>query len=488
MGISDRSNPTAGESARGAAPVVARRALEADVCVVGGGMAGICAAVAAARGGARTVLVHDRPMLGGNASSEIRVPVSSAYGYPLGGGRVLENREGGIIEEIRLENVWRNPTCNWQAWDHVLWNFCAREPNLAVLLNTSVQECATDGARIVSVTGWDSISYTRVTVAAKIFIDCSGDAILRLSGAHWTRGREGRGEFGESCAPKKGNGTVMGSTLMVFKEPSGIAPEPLAPPESARPYDGRGDGFDGSKDSYWTCGSLEWGGEGDTIADASRIRDELFRWSYGQWEEEKAALGPDGRDAKGRVWERTFVSSLPGKRESVRYLGDHVLTQNDLISEGRDFPDNVAHGGWPMDDHFSAGMFAPKQTIFNPCPKVYGIPYRALYSRNVENLMFAGRDISATHMALSSTRVQGTAPARPSPPRRWTAIRCPTRHSSRSRRSLPGAAMPCASIWDDRRHSRFAMRGPGARNGFLERKSPIRRRGGRSGMLRPLRF
>ncbi|MBQ3745924.1 MAG: FAD-dependent oxidoreductase, partial [Kiritimatiellae bacterium] len=149
---------------------VAEKCIDTEVCVVGGGMAGICASVAAARNGAKVVLVQDRPMLGGNASSEIRVPVSGAYGDVLPNGKVLENREGGLIEEIRLENVYRNPACSWQVWDHVLWNFCAREPNLTVLLNTSVMECETNANHLVSVTGWDSISYTRVTVAAKIFI------------------------------------------------------------------------------------------------------------------------------------------------------------------------------------------------------------------------------------------------------------------------------------------------------------------------------
>ena len=388
-------------------PTASRKTYETEVCVVGGGMAGICASVAAARNGAKVVLVQDRPMLGGNASSEIRVPVSGAYGEPLPGGKVLENREGGIIEEIRLENIYRNPTCNWHVWDHVLWNFCVREPNLTVLLNTSVMECATDGSRIVSVTGWDSISYARVMIKAKIFIDCSGDGILRLSGAEYMKGREGRGDFGESYAPEKGNHTVMGSTLVVFSEPSGIAAETSGPPETAKEYDSPQHGFDGSRDVSWTCGTLEWGGETNTIEAASHIRDELFRWSYGLWEKEKAVLD-SGRDAKGRIWERTFVSSLPGKRESVRFIGDHILTQNDLLGEGKAFKDNIGHGGWPMDDHFSEGFAARKQTVFNKCPKVYGIPYRILYSRNVENLMFAGRDVSVTHMALSSTRVQGT--------------------------------------------------------------------------------
>jgi len=110
----------------------------------------------------------------------------------------------------------------------------------------------------------------------------------------------------------------------------------------------------------------------------------------------------------GDRWELDWIGSLPGKRESFRYIGDHVLTQNDIESEGR-FPDTVCHGGWPMDDHFPQGYrYRDGQTIMHHAPTPYGIPYRSLYSRNVENLFFAGRNASVSHMALSSTRVMGT--------------------------------------------------------------------------------
>ena len=393
-------------------PTVTRVEYDCDVCVVGGGMAGISASVAAARNGAKVILVQDRPMLGGNASSEVRVPVNGAIGTvyegPGGERKVVENREGGLVEEIKLENIWRNPTCNWQVWDHVLWNFCAREPNLKVLLNTSVMECATEDGRIRSVTGWDSISYARVTVKAKVFVDCSGDAILRLSGALFLKGRESRRDFGESYAPETGDLTVMGSSLHVFMEPTGLVPELASAPETMRPYpDAKDVRLTARQDFGWTCQELEWGGETNTIAAASWIRDALFRFSYGLWEKQKSYF-KDGRDESGRIWERTFVGSLPGKRESVRYVGDHILTQNDLQGEGRLFSDAIGHGGWPMDDHFSAGLFFKKQTKMQKCPTVYALPYRMLYSRTVPNLMFAGRDVSATHVALSSTRVQAT--------------------------------------------------------------------------------
>ena len=324
----------------------------------------------------------------------------------VGDGKECGGAEGGLIEELKLENVYRNPTANWQVWDHVLWNFCTREKNLTVLLNTAVQECATDAGRITSVTGWDSISYARVTVRAKIYIDCSGDGILRLSGAEFRKGREARDEFNEPGAPEQASETYMGSTLMVFSEPTGLTNELATAPETLKAHPTKG-GPTGKANIVWTCGSLEYGGETNTIASASWIRDELFRYSYGLWENQKASL-KGGRDNAGRFWERTFVSSLPGKRESIRYVGDYILNANDLLAEGKGFKDNIAHGGWPMDDHFSAGFFYRRQTVFNKCPTVYGIPYRSLYSRNVGNLMFAGRDVSVTHMALSSTRVQAT--------------------------------------------------------------------------------
>jgi hypothetical protein len=145
------------------------------------------------------------------------------------------------------------------------------------------------------------------------------------------------------------------------------------------------------------------GGENDSIHDTEELRDELMKVAFGVWDHIKNH-GEHGADN----WALEWIGILPGKRESRRYIGDHILTQNDVRAEGR-FDDLVAYGGWSMDDHHPAGFRHPgAPTIFHPAPSPFGIPYRSLYSKNVDNLLFAGRNISATHAAMSSTRVMAT--------------------------------------------------------------------------------
>ena len=166
----------------------------ADLCVVGGGMAGLCAAVAAARHGAKVVLMQERPMLGGNASSEIRMWICGAHG--------ANNRETGILEEIMLENLYRNPALNFHIWDGILLEWARREENLTLLLNCTCTSCEMSGNRIASVTGWQMTTQTWRKVEAKLFADCSGDSVLApLSGAKFRVGREARSEFDEDIEP-----------------------------------------------------------------------------------------------------------------------------------------------------------------------------------------------------------------------------------------------------------------------------------------------
>lgn len=180
----------------------------ADVCVIGGGMSGLCAAIAAARHGAKVVLMQDRPMLGGNASSEIRMTIRGAAGK--------ENRESGILEEIELENIYRNPTMNYSIWDSVLYQSVISEENIELLLNCSCLDCEMDGDVISEITGWQLNSYTFHTVKAKVFVDCSGDSILaELSGALYRVGRESREEFDEYAAPESADKCTMGNTCLI---------------------------------------------------------------------------------------------------------------------------------------------------------------------------------------------------------------------------------------------------------------------------------
>lgn len=376
-----------------------------DVCVIGGGMAGLCAAISAARHGATVVLMHERPVLGGNASSEVRVHICGADIHNSNPNM----RETGILEEIRLENLRRNPNRNYSIWDTILYEKATFQPGLTTLLNCSCMEAATDGGRIASVKGWQLTTQSFHTVSAKIFIDCSGDGILApLSGAQFRMGREGRDEYGESIAPEEADARTMGMTCL-FHAREYSTPQPFEPLPWANTYADDSELPYGSRGHRWFVMGYWWvelGGEYDSIRDTERLRDELLRIAYGVWDHIKNH-GEHGAEN----WALEWVQFLPGKRESRRYIGDHVLNQLDVESEGR-FDDLVAYGGWSMDDHHPGGFRSAKlgfpPTIFHHAPSPFGIPYRALYSRNIDNLMFAGRCASCTHAAMSSTRVMGT--------------------------------------------------------------------------------
>jgi len=374
---------------------------EFDFCVVGGGMAGLCAAISAAREGAKVALVHDRPVFGGNSSSEIRVHICGADRH----GKIPNVRETGILEELRLENLRRNPQRSFSIWDTVLYEKVAEEPNLTYFLNCSCLDAKMDGPRIRSITGWQLTTQTYHTIEAKVFADCSGDAILApLTGAEFRVGREARSEYGESIEPEVADSKTMGMTCLFQARDTGT-PQPFEPPSWAYDFPSEDDlphrhhGW--LEMGYWW---IELGGEDDSIHDTEKIRDELLRIVFGMWDHLK-----NHGDHGAENWALDWIGFLPGKRESRRYIGDHVLTQNDVESEGR-FPDIVAYGGWTMDDHHPGGFrYKGPPTIFHPAPSPYGIPYRCLYSRNVENLMFAGKCASMSHAAMSSTRVMGTA-------------------------------------------------------------------------------
>ena len=361
-------------------------------------MAGLTAAVAAARHGAAVVLMHDRPVLGGNASSEIRMWIRGAAG--------LNNRETGLLQEIELENIYRNPTMNYSLWDSVLYQFAVQEKNLELLLNCSCLDLEMDGPRIQSVTGWQLNAYTFHTVRAKIFLDCSGDSILApLSGAAFRVGREGRSIHGESAAPETGDSKTMGNSCLLEARQTDH-PCPFIPPPWANVYPddesmrGKNHDFAGTGVNFWW---IELGGLQDTISDSGSIGEELLKIAFGVWDHIK-----NQGDHGAENWELEWVGFLPGKRESRRYEGDYLLNQRDLEA-GRDFPDTVAFGGWTMDNHAPEGFLYPGYSSRHIAPKVpYPIPYRCLYSRNIENLMFAGRNVSATHLAMSSLRVMAT--------------------------------------------------------------------------------
>ncbi|HIS55513.1 MAG TPA: FAD-dependent oxidoreductase [Candidatus Fimimorpha excrementavium] len=373
---------------------------KADFCVVGGGLAGMAAAVSAARRGISVVLMHDRPVLGGNASSEIRMWIRGAEGENV--------RETGLLEEIALENSYRNPDMNFSIWDSVLFGLVKEEKNITLLLNCSCCQAKMDSTRIVSVTGWQTTTQTWHTVSADYFSDCSGDSILApLTGAKWRMGREGREEFGEDIAPETSDTHTMGLSCLIQARQTNH-PVTFRAPKWAYHYTKEDFPYriNFSSPEKWTNDNFWWmeiGGTKDAIHDAEELRDELIRIAYGVWDFIK-----NGNEVEASCWDLDWMGFLPGKRESRRYVGDYILNQNDVRSEGR-FEDLVAYGGWTMDDHDPRGFETKERpNIWHPAPSPYGIPYRCVYSVNIDNLFFAGRNISATHVANASARVMGT--------------------------------------------------------------------------------
>lgn len=383
---------------------------DCELLVAGGGMSGVCCAVAAARLGRRVILCQDRSVLGGNASSEVRMHIVGATG--LRGGVALETelREGGIMEEIRLALAVTNPQRSASMLDLVLYDLCRREPNLQLMLNTTVDGAEVVDEMITSVTATRGSTEDRFRITAKVFVDCTGDGRLGAeAGAAFRFGRESTAEFGEALGSPTADGKTLGSTIM-FQGRKHDRPMPfVAPPwvrkfkESdfkLRPY-GQPQSDLGLEYGYWWA---EWGGELNTLKDNETIRDELLAITLGVWNYVKNESKIDASH-----WALEWFGFLPGKRESRRFVGRHVLTEHDVM-QSKPYADAIAFGGWPVDTHPPEGVDAPDLA---PCtqhhlPFLYDIPLRSCVATSPKNLMFAGRNISATHIAFATTRVMAT--------------------------------------------------------------------------------
>ncbi|MDA2928171.1 FAD-dependent oxidoreductase [Acidobacteria bacterium AH-259-G07] len=377
-----------------------------DIVVIGGGVAGLCAAIAAARLGSRVALIQDRPVLGGNASSEIRVWAIGAATR----GYFRNARETGIIEELTIEALYRSEGLPpiyaepFPMWDVTLKEWCDREPDLDCYMNSRAYEVTTEGNRIISVTALQTSTEKGFCFHASLFIESSGDGeIGHQAGAGWRLGQESRHEFGESLAPEEANETVLPCTLLLSTRDVGH-PVRFHRPNWA--YHFRTDKDLPFRDHSYVQSGYWWisaGGDRDTINDTEEIRDELHKILFGVWDHIKNH-GEHGADNLVLDW----VGHLVGKRESRRFQGDYIMVQDDVLC-GRHFSDAVAYGGWPLDVHPPEGIFSHDVPTDQIEPeKPYSIPYRALYSRNIENLFLNGRLVSATHLAMGSIRVQKT--------------------------------------------------------------------------------
>ena len=374
-----------------------------DVIVVGAGLAGISASISSARKGLKVCLIGDRPVLGGNASSEVRMWVRGASDhFPL-------YREGGVLEEIALDNIFYNPDMNYHLWDGVLYNKVINESNITLMLNTVCTGANTENDKIVSINAFGLTTYDNYTLYADYFIDCSGDSILaETSNAQFVTGRESKEEFNESLGLETSDNFTMGNSVLL-QAVEKTHKVKFTPPPFARKITDETEfrhrlnlsnplGFIGN--NYWW---IELGGTQNSLKDAEKIRAELLATVYGVWDFVKNS-GKYNADN----WDLNFIGFYPAKRETRRYVGDYILTQND-IDNHTTFNDEIAYGGWTMDNHDPRGFYqGVKPNVFNTVTAPYQIPYRSLYSKNIKNLAFAGRNISVTHLALSSTRVMAT--------------------------------------------------------------------------------
>jgi len=371
-------------------------------------MAGVCAALSAARNGASVVLIQDRSVLGGNASSEVRMHV---VGADCSGGKPGA-RESGVMEELRLEDAYRNPQRSYSLWDLLLYEKVLLEDRITLLLDTTVVSCETetvDGiTRISSVQAHRESTEDHFTVGAGWFADCTGDGRLGFeAGADFMQGREDRDTFDETLARETTDRQTLGSSIL-FTARHYPDPQPFVPPSWVRPFKA-GDfmhrAIDGYEYGYWWS---EWGGQLDTIRDNEKIRHELLRIVLGIWNYIKNS--GDHPDAAN--WALEWVGAIPGKRESRRFIGRHILTESDIL-KGRIPADQVAYGGWAIDLHEPSGVDVPEKPPYIPThfKNLFGIPVGCYCSRNIGNLFMAGRNISASHVGFASTRVMGTCAA-----------------------------------------------------------------------------
>jgi len=386
-----------------------------DVTVVGGGMAGICAAVAAARKGLEVILINDRSVLGGNASSEIGVTISGASHHSL--NPAIYAKEGGLMEEIRLRMIKYAIGGGYDSFallDAVFFDLIYEHSNLTLLLNTSVYSCEVSNRTITKCYARHSISNEIYQIESKMYIDASGNGTLACeAGCSYRMGREGKDEFKEDWAPEKADHYTMGNTFYFETYDCGHEVT-YTPPAFAHkvdtmefikninnPANHRRLTVTGA---HW---SFEYGGQVDVIGQSEEVDLELRKLIFGIWDYIKNS----GKypEAKNYVLKRIYTRS--GARESRRFLGDYILNEND-IEQKVSFEDAVCTGGWPMDIHAPLGIYDPAPaTNFVPVTGVYQIPMRSLYTKDVDNLMLAGRNISASHIALGSTRVMATCGA-----------------------------------------------------------------------------
>ena len=372
---------------------------EYDLVVAGGGVAGMCAAVSAARLGLKVALIHNRPILGGNNSSEVRVHLGGSIEcgpYPNLGNMIKEfghTKKGNAM-----------PAENYEDWKK--HEFVEAEKNVSLFLNCHVTAVEKNGEVISALLARDINTGKLMRFSAPLFSDCTGDAnVGYLAGADYRVGREAFAETAEPSAVEVADSQVMGSSVQwntVKKSES--APFPIF--EYGKVF--TEESVQKVKKGEWTW---ETGMLRDQVFEAERVRDHGLLVVYSNWSYLKNRSEVKAQyDSLALDW----VAYVAGKRESRRLLGDHILNQNDIFNEVP-YEDGTVATSWSIDLHYpdpANTAFFPGEEFKAICTQeyveIYPIPYRCLYSRNVPNLFMAGRNISVTHVALGTVRVMRT--------------------------------------------------------------------------------
>ncbi len=365
-----------------------------DFVIVGGGIAGCAAAMAAAGRGMHVALIHDRPILGGNASSEIRVHTEGITGF-----------SDSILSMLNTQH-WPNGSPLAKDDDIKRHSNIEKNPNIRLFLDYKAFSVKTRGNTIVSVDARQTSSGEIVRLKAPWFADCTGDGWIGYwAGAEIMYGREDSAKFNENWekhgqlwSPAKADNRLMGASLL-WRSRSADIPVPF--PEV--PW-----AMDIAKNYAAINGEWQWEYSDDNlhqIDDAEKIRDHLLRAVYGSFYNAK-------KEAKNSHLELEWVGYLTGKRESRRLVGDHIYTFNDIKS-GVKFPDAVAVEKRAVDVHYQRNLEDPEivdyisEALYYKTDSYY-IPYRSLYSKNISNLFMAGRCFSASHVGLGGPRVMNT--------------------------------------------------------------------------------
>ncbi len=371
-----------------------------DFVVVGGGVAGMCAAVAAARLGSKVALIQDRHVLGGNNSSEVRVGLGGRLNigmYPSLG--YLLNEFGPATKgNARTPEIYE---------DEKKMAVIEAEKRITLFTGYRVCEVAkSDDHTITAVTAVNVDSYDRIRVAGKLFADCTGDAVLGvLAGAEWHMGREAKSEYGEESAPDRADGMTMGASLQWYCLEAGEA-RPFPDIDWGLPIDERSVQKVRRGQWYWEVGMMD-----DQIADAERIRDYGMYVAYSNWAYLKNRFSQKDEYANSYLG---WVSHVAGKRESRRLIGEFVLREQDL-KQNVIYPDASASTSWYIDQHYpdpeNSRLFPGREYL--SCGHLdplgfYPIPYRCFCSKDITNMFMAGRNISVSHIALGTVRVMRT--------------------------------------------------------------------------------